>query len=131
MKQNKENEVAARMFNQWLWQTNSYGIPKGRIWVAWRPENYLVEVVRNNAQLIHCKVCNLTSQKQFFLTFVYGYNCQNLIGQLWDDLVNIAQNMDEAWGIMEDFNSVLHLNKRLGGNDIEERDIRDFVRCLQ
>jgi len=39
--------------------------------------------------------------------------------------------MDEASGIMGDFNSVLYPNERLGGNDIEEGDIYDFARCMQ
>jgi len=39
--------------------------------------------------------------------------------------------MSEPWGVMGDFNSVLHPNERIGGNLIEEGDIRDSALCLQ
>ncbi|KAJ8435602.1 LOW QUALITY PROTEIN: hypothetical protein Cgig2_016426 [Carnegiea gigantea] len=49
-----------------------------------------------------------------FITFVCGDNSRTWRGHLWEDIVNISMNMSTPWGVMSDFNSVLHPNERLG-----------------
>ena len=51
--------------------------------------------------------------------------------QLWEDVIDISLHMSEPWDVIGDFNSVLHPNERIGGNLIEEGDIRDSALCLQ
>ncbi|KAJ8428274.1 LOW QUALITY PROTEIN: hypothetical protein Cgig2_009973 [Carnegiea gigantea] len=115
-KENKQ-EGAKRLFSQWQWQTNTGTLTKGRISVAWRPKFYSMEVVITTEQMIHCRVKLLSKQTQFYVTFVYGYNRRVL--------------RSELWGIIGDFNSILYLNERIGGDEVEDIDIRDFTSCLQ
>ena len=46
--------------------------------------------------------------KGFYITFVYGANHELQRKDLWDDLINIANSMNEAWCILGDFNAVLY-----------------------
>ncbi|KAJ8431726.1 hypothetical protein Cgig2_013425 [Carnegiea gigantea] len=54
-----------------------------------------------------------------------------LRSELWAGMENIANNMDEAWGIIGGFNSILYPNERIGGDEMEDIEIRDFTSCPQ
>lgn len=55
----------------------------GRIWVSWDPNNYAVQMLRTEAQLIHCHVRSHTCTMNFLLTVVYGYNTIEQRIALW------------------------------------------------
>ena len=42
----------------------------------------------------------------------------------------MANNMDEAWCVREDFNSVLHQADRIGGINIQAAEIKPFKDCI-
>ncbi|KAJ8420991.1 hypothetical protein Cgig2_010630 [Carnegiea gigantea] len=44
---------------------------------------------------------------------------------------NIANTMEDAWCILGDFNSVLHLGDRIGGTDIQDAEVRQFEDCIR
>lgn len=46
--------------------------PRGRI--MWRKEMYDVHVLRTEAQYIHTRMRNKSTQETFCVTFVYAYN---------------------------------------------------------
>ncbi|KAJ8427684.1 hypothetical protein Cgig2_027991 [Carnegiea gigantea] len=60
----------------------------------------------------------VSTNKKFYITFVYGMNHDQQRQQMWDDLKAISQQMTEAWCILGDFNAVLHKEDRRGGNAI-------------
>ena len=90
----------------------------GRIWVAWKPGQYNVQIISMAEQYIHCKVTQVTKMKGFFITFVYGANQEGQRRDLWEALKTIAKAMQEACCILGDFNSVLHPGDKMGGIDI-------------
>ena len=59
-------------------------------------------------QLIHGKAMQLSTNKQFYITFVYGRNLEAQRIPLWDDLASISINLDDPWYVLGDFNSVLN-----------------------
>jgi len=79
------------------------------------PGWYNVSILTMAGQHIHCKVMQLHTMKEFFITYVYEANQEQQRRVLWEDLKQIAQDMEEAWFILEDFNYVLHLGDRMGG----------------
>jgi len=60
---------------------------------------------------------------------VYGYNQAEAREPLWEALIDIAQNMDEAWCVLGDFNSVLHLGDRMGGTEVKDFEFKLFANC--
>lgn len=51
----------------------------------------------------------------FFLTFVYGDLVQAKRREVWDRLVSIGLNRDEAWMLAGDFNELLSNDEMSGG----------------
>ena len=68
--------------------------------------------------------------KTFYITYVYGANQEAQRGPLWDDLINIAKAMDEAWCVLGDFNAVLYLGDKMGGNEVQLHEIKNFNACI-
>ncbi|KAJ8419599.1 hypothetical protein Cgig2_000942 [Carnegiea gigantea] len=66
----------------------------------------------------------------FYLTFIYGANQEGQRRLLWEALTATATDMEEAWCILGDFNSVLHPGDRLGGTDIQDVEIKPFEECI-
>ena len=81
-------------------------------------------------QCIHCKVAQSHRSKQFYLTFVYGYNQAEARQPLWDALADISIGMDEAWCVLGDFNSILYPEDRMGGTEVQDFEIKPFASCL-
>ncbi|KAJ8419364.1 hypothetical protein Cgig2_020719 [Carnegiea gigantea] len=72
--------------------------------VAWKGQAYQLQVVRASEQI-----------KQF----------------LWQDLNVIASNMQTAWCVLGDFNAVLSPNDRIGGEEVQLMEIKNFAECLE
>ncbi|KAJ8428135.1 hypothetical protein Cgig2_017733 [Carnegiea gigantea] len=45
-------------------------------------------------------------------------------------LCSIAEHMDVPWCVLGDFNSALYLGDRIGGNDIQDFEIKPFADCI-
>ncbi|KAJ8433485.1 hypothetical protein Cgig2_004423 [Carnegiea gigantea] len=77
-------------------------------------------------QFIHWHATQLSTNKGFYITFVYGMNNVQQRQQPWADLQGFSQQMTEAWCIMGDFNSVLYKEDRMGGNEILDHELEDL-----
>ncbi|KAJ8428965.1 hypothetical protein Cgig2_003296 [Carnegiea gigantea] len=81
--------------------------------------------------LIHCKVIQLHSNISFYLSMIYGQNHEFQREQLWLDLKDISQSMEEAWCLMGDFNSVISKDDRIGGNEVQDHKLRELASLLE
>ncbi|KAJ8422552.1 hypothetical protein Cgig2_033475 [Carnegiea gigantea] len=68
--------------------------------------------------------------KTFFITFVYGANQELQRRPLWEDLIHITKEMDEAWCVLGDFNAVLYPGDRVGGTEVQLHEIKSFGDCI-
>ena len=68
--------------------------------------------------------------KRFFITFVYRANREMQMRELWEDLKHIANDMDEAWCILGDFNAMLYSGDRLGGIEVQVSEVKTFGECI-
>ena len=119
-KVNEKNveKIASRMLQGWNRIHNFSYSTKGRIWVVWKPNHFTVKVVSMSAQHILWKVCSLLEMQSFFITYVYEENQEGLRLSLWQTLRDISSNMEDAWGVLGDFNLVLYNGDRIGENAI-------------
>ena len=74
VKEKNVDRIADNMFRGWRWQHNFHLNSKGRIWVAWRPQHYTVQILSIAKQYIHYRATQVTTMKKFFITFVYEAN---------------------------------------------------------
>ena len=68
------DKVASHTFPGWNCHYNFSYNPKGRIWIAWRPSSYNLEVLQESNQYIHCLLTLLSSNKKLFITIICGMN---------------------------------------------------------
>ncbi|KAJ8449647.1 hypothetical protein Cgig2_005669 [Carnegiea gigantea] len=119
------------MFPSWRWMHNFTLNSKGRIWLAWKPNVYRTHLIRMTDQLIHCKVTQLSTNKHFYLSMIYGFNHEDQRENLWNDLIDIGQNMDDAWCLLGDFNVLRSKEDRIGGSDVQEHELRELANLLE
>ncbi|XP_074298341.1 uncharacterized protein LOC141629200 [Silene latifolia] len=121
------------MCDDWAIATNSSYHKGGRIWIIWQPSQVVVTVQHVTAQLIHAKVFDKTRDCHFLFTLVYGFNKDKERESLWESLVSIGKGIDSSWMVCGDFNSLMHLNERIGGAQVQWHDVLPMkqmaVRC--
>lgn len=67
----------------------------------------------------------------FMLTYVYSFNVKEERRDFWSTLQTTLYSNTKPWLILGDFNSILHLEDRLGGNPISWTKIVDFSTCVE
>ncbi|RAL37786.1 hypothetical protein DM860_000480 [Cuscuta australis] len=110
---------------------NNSAHPLDRIWVLWKPNKINITIKKWSDQWVHCLGRRLDEHKEVFITFVYGHNEAARRVDLWKDLGTIASTCDKPWCIIGDFNSVLELDDRIGGNPVTIEETSDFKNCVQ
>lgn len=85
----------------------------GRIVVGWRSELVQLDILECSSKLIHLSVC-LRVAKNFRCTFVYGSTCKQDRLRLFHHLGVLRKDISLPWIVLGDFNSLAHLNERIG-----------------
>ncbi|KAL2940991.1 hypothetical protein RDABS01_029341 [Bienertia sinuspersici] len=62
--------------------------------------------------------------------FMYGLHSVKARRPLWQGLKHLASGVCLPWLILGDFNSLLHINDRLGST-VTWREIKDFQECIE
>lgn len=130
IKANKIEQVEKNMFSGWGYITNLEKHYNGRIWLTWKPEYFQVPVQSMIAQAITCKVIHTTGHRAFLLKVVYAYNNKEERKELWSYMNIVHQGCQLPWLIFGDFNSVLQMDDRIGGNPITTGEMVDFQDCV-
>ncbi|KAJ8422243.1 hypothetical protein Cgig2_023102 [Carnegiea gigantea] len=84
---------------------------KEKVRKVWRVK---LQVLFASEQLIHCQIICISSNKCFFITFVYGVNTIHGRQALWYDIQSISQSIRGPWCVIVDFNAVLYSGDRIG-----------------
>ncbi|VFR03127.1 unnamed protein product [Cuscuta campestris] len=64
----------------------------------------------------------------FFITFIYAHNDPKKRKHSWEFLQKSVTT--SAWCVLGDFNTVLHLDERIGGNAVSREELQEFQDCL-
>ncbi|KAJ9536643.1 hypothetical protein OSB04_un000192 [Centaurea solstitialis] len=127
------NEVCSSTFGVWSWISNS-GMCNGgtRIICAWDPRHLDVMLIESHAQFMHCQVFVKGSPIHFFVSLIYGANSYGERRLLWSGLRKFKVFLgNNAWIAMGDFNSMLFPHDGLGGSSKRDRDMEDFMLCVE
>ncbi|OIT18997.1 hypothetical protein A4A49_64742, partial [Nicotiana attenuata] len=128
IKNNKVEGIVSKMFGGWEHFSNHNAHYNGRILIVWRPEYYKIRVVYESAQAVTCEVFYVPIQKEFITTFVYAHNSREERRELWE-YINRGIGK-KPWLVLGDFNSILHMEDRIGGNKVTINEVKEFQECI-
>ncbi|XP_073271517.1 uncharacterized protein [Primulina huaijiensis] len=103
---------------------------KGRIFVLWNPTRVDLTTVCLTDQVLHARVKCLMTQKEFCISFIYGFNTIVQRRLLWNDLIRFGANCSSPWILLCDFNNVLTPDEKQGGLKVKNYETKDFVDCV-
>ncbi|KAJ8421316.1 LOW QUALITY PROTEIN: hypothetical protein Cgig2_018730 [Carnegiea gigantea] len=73
--------------------------------------------------VMHCHAIQGSTNKKFYITYVYGQNQPQQQSPMWKDLLAILESMNKAWCMLGDFNAVLSEEDRMGGGEVQDLDV--------
>ncbi|KAJ8419310.1 LOW QUALITY PROTEIN: hypothetical protein Cgig2_009221 [Carnegiea gigantea] len=69
--------VMGKIYSNWEWLHNATDTERGRIIISWHPRRYQFFLLHMHDQVIHGKAFQLSTNKWFEITFVYGRNVKD------------------------------------------------------
>ncbi|KAL9682982.1 hypothetical protein QQ045_014794 [Rhodiola kirilowii] len=101
------------------------GDSNDHIWVCWREGIIFQNPVWSTQQVtsrIHC----ISTNKHYFLSFVYADCDVTVRDQLLDDLTTALDSINEPWIVTGDFNVISNWSEKSGGNNSDEGPLAAF-----
>ncbi|KAI7989214.1 hypothetical protein LOK49_LG13G00063 [Camellia lanceoleosa] len=95
-------------FNKLGFTASSHVDPVGRsggIWVLWDPFRVTVKALEVNAQVIHAKI-QRDGYSDWILSAIYASPNPLLRDNLWENLEEVARNVNQPWLAAGDFNDI-------------------------
>lgn len=100
----------------------------GGLALMWRRE-VVVEVKFADKNTIDCWIRH--RGQTFYVTFIYGEPSQQGKKEVWERVMRLGAGRKECWGIVGDFNEILHNGEKIGGPKRGEASFIDFVEMLE
>ncbi|XP_074265751.1 uncharacterized protein LOC141588195 [Silene latifolia] len=123
------SKVLNNLGTHWQGVNNNVFHNGGRVWLIWNPGFYSVTILSVSSQVISAKVVENGSGDSFYFSVVYGFNEDDLRGELWEHLSTFHDNYPGPWVVCGDFNNVLHFNERIG-REVTWNEIAAFRECV-
>ncbi|XP_075099269.1 uncharacterized protein LOC142176100 [Nicotiana tabacum] len=130
VKEHKAPAVAANVAPNWGILNNYMSAINGRIWLLWDSRLYTVDMLKEEAQLLHCQVNIVESNKTCVITVIYGYDTCEERKSMRDALKTLAQGINIPWLIVGDFSAMLYPQDRIYGNPVQYGEIKNFNNCI-
>ncbi|XP_074360335.1 uncharacterized protein LOC141700489 [Apium graveolens] len=89
------------------WISNHDFHDNGRILIGWDPHLWKISVLCKSAQHITSKICRISNNEEFVISFIYGHNLYTQRWSLWEDLLAFATDLTIPWCLAGDFNVCL------------------------
>ncbi|XP_050278348.1 uncharacterized protein LOC126719886 [Quercus robur] len=102
----------------------------GGIWLLWRTDLVHVEVLAATEQEIHALIQVRSQSFSWLISAIYASPRFEERCILWNNLKILANMHDLPWALMGDFNEVLAVEEKYGGNPICQRRGRAIKECM-
>jgi hypothetical protein len=86
----------------------------GGILVAWKKDDLTVDVCIKNFQYIHLRV-KYPNGDWWFFTPIYASPIETKRNTLWNDMKQLARNINDPWLLAGDFNDIVNADEKRGG----------------
>ncbi|KAL5703663.1 hypothetical protein ACHQM5_022190 [Ranunculus cassubicifolius] len=102
----------------------------GGLALFWK-EGVDLEILIANKNHISGKISNYPANKDWFFSFVYGHPVSHHRKIVWNDLRNFAGVVEGPWALMGDFNAIMAVEEKNGGNEIITSSMKEFNDLIQ
>ncbi|XP_074277385.1 uncharacterized protein LOC141601023 [Silene latifolia] len=129
VRNSSSNKVHHGLRLQWAMVNNITCHEGDCIWIVWDANNYNVEILSCEAQVINTKVTFYPTGVVWWMSVVYGFNRVAERIPLWLSFQQIHTVVNGPWVVMGDFNNVLAMNERIG-YVVTNAEMSDFQACV-
>ncbi|XP_058751354.1 uncharacterized protein LOC131624433 [Vicia villosa] len=130
VKLNNRNLVRKKLGFEWDFIDSYEHHNNGRIWLTWNPNIWNMKAIDKTDQLVHAEVFSNTWVFSHYLTIIYAQNQLVNRKKLWDDIDIISRCTTGPWICVGDFNNVLKVGDRIGGNKVHITEYMDMERMM-
>jgi len=117
--------------SHWQNHSNIASNPTCRILVGWNPHKLHLNCIHSAPQWLTCEATHTSLPHPIKITFIYGYNTPAERHDLWHYIAQeSSQNSCIPWIVMGDFNAILQVGDRTGGDTHWPRHQDDFATCI-
>lgn len=103
----------------------------GGIWCLWDEANWQVSIIDSSNQFVHMQFTWKRSIS-WLVTAVYGSPRYVRRQELWDNLSTLAEDIQDPWVVLGDFNAILADHERRGGShNFSIRGMAGFREMIQ
>lgn len=102
----------------------------GGIVLLWHANDIKLQVMGESAQGVHGVVEVCSSSKSFVLSSVYASPKYVNRKHLWQELSNMAGNVNCPWLVIGDFNEITNQGEKFGGRPIKQNRARLYVHTM-
>jgi hypothetical protein len=115
----------------WQYLTNIASNPTCRILVGWNPHKLHLTCLHSAPQWLTCEATHTSLPHPIKITFIYGHNTPAERHDLWHYIAHESSlNSCIPWIVMGDFNAIMTVGDRTGGDIHWPRYQDDFSTCI-
>ncbi|KAG5592791.1 hypothetical protein H5410_043305 [Solanum commersonii] len=100
-----------------------------KIWIFWN-NDHQIDILKDKDQHMLLHISKVQPIISFHISVVYAKCDEELRRELWDDLRDIANNVNGPWGVIGDFNVITKAEEKTGGRPYKAEESSDFLSCL-
>ncbi|XP_061348947.1 uncharacterized protein LOC133294307 [Gastrolobium bilobum] len=101
----------------------------GGLWLLWNNDRCQVQALKQTHQFIHVRV-TLADHQAFLYTVIYASPREEIRKRLWDDLLQLSEDISVPWLIAGDFNEIAFPSEKRGGSPIDTSRCNKFSSLL-
>lgn len=128
VKENNVNKVRKVFGNNWKWLDNYTHHPNCTIWILWKEGSSDINNKESSDQYIHYKVNNVSNS--YALIVIYAHNQLINRRKIWMDINQLANSIQGPWMLVGDFNNVLNVKDKIGGNSVQKVEYKDLKNMM-
>ena len=83
--------------------------------LCWNTNAIFLDIFLKNNIMINCITYFSNLNINYYITFLYSYPRHHKQNEIWKTLLNFKISTTRSWGIIGDFNEILHPRKKIGG----------------
>ncbi|XP_061357803.1 uncharacterized protein LOC133302092 [Gastrolobium bilobum] len=101
----------------------------GGLWLLWNDDRCQVQALKQTHQFIHVRV-TLADHQAFLYTVIYASPREEIRKRLWDDLLQLSEDISVPWLIAGDFNEIAFPSEKRGGAPVDTSRCNKFASLL-